>query len=146
MLYWTVFERRRGDWRWSTFVESVDELKFYPWTVDSGYTQRTTAKKKNTHTHTGKEDGRLMSVETPFTATFMVLAFIVGTAKNSLVIFAILYQRRLRNIPNYFIFSLALSGMLTDYLAVPLRLVEARMDFLQKSNSSDFSLLRFVQN
>lgn len=65
-----------------------------------------------------------MSVETTLTAAFMVLVSVVGTAGNSVIILAILYKRRLRNIPNYFIFSLAVSDLLTDSLAVPLRLVE----------------------
>lgn len=65
-----------------------------------------------------------MSVETALTATFMVIVSVVGTAGNSLVILAILYKRRLRNIPNYFIFDLAVCDLLTVSLAVPLRLVE----------------------
>ena len=65
-----------------------------------------------------------MSVEATITAVFLVLVSVVGTAGNSLVILAILYKRRLRNIPNYFIFSLAVSDLLTDSVVVPLRLVE----------------------
>lgn len=65
-----------------------------------------------------------MSVETVLTTTFMVLVSLVGTAGNSLVILAILYKRRLRNIPNYLIVDLAVCDLLTVSLAVPLRLVE----------------------
>ena len=65
-----------------------------------------------------------MSVETALTATFMVLVSVVGTAGNAFVILAILYNRRLRNIPNYFILDLAVCDLLTVSLAVPLRLVE----------------------
>lgn len=54
----------------------------------------------------------------------MVIVSVVGTAGNSLVILAILYKRRLRNIPNFFIFDLAVCDLLTVSLAVPLRLVE----------------------
>lgn len=65
-----------------------------------------------------------MSVETALTTAFMVLVSVVGTAGNALVILAILYKRRLRNIPNYFILDLAVCDLLTVSLAVPLRLVE----------------------
>ena len=65
-----------------------------------------------------------MSVETAFTTAFMVVVSVVGTAGNSLVLLAILCKRRLRNIPNYFIFDLAVCDLLTVALAVPLRLVE----------------------
>ena len=65
-----------------------------------------------------------MSVETALTTAFMVLVSVVGTAGNALVILAILYNRRLRNVPNYFIFDLAVCDLLTVSLAVPLRLVE----------------------
>ena len=66
----------------------------------------------------------MMSVETALTTAFMVLVSIVGTAGNGLVILAILYKRRLRNIPNYFILDLAVCDLLTVSLSVPLRLVE----------------------
>lgn len=66
----------------------------------------------------------MMSVETALTTAFMVLVSVVGTAGNALVILAILYKRRLRNIPNYFILDLAVCDLLTVSLSVPLRLVE----------------------
>ena len=65
-----------------------------------------------------------MSVETALTKAFMVLVSVIGTAGNALVIPAILYKRRLRNIPNYFILDLAVCDLLTVSLSVPLRLVE----------------------
>lgn len=65
-----------------------------------------------------------MSPETVVTATFMMLVSVVGTVGNLLVILAILYKRRLRTIPNYFLFDLAVSDLLNVSLAVPLRLVE----------------------
>ena len=65
-----------------------------------------------------------MSFETALTTAFMVLVSVVGTAGNALVILAILYKRRLRNIPNYFILDLAVCDLLTVSLSVPLRLVE----------------------
>ena len=65
-----------------------------------------------------------MSVETALTTAFMVVVSVVGTAGNALVILAILYKRRLRNIPNYFILDLAVCDLLTVSLSVPLRLVE----------------------
>ncbi|KAJ7374800.1 hypothetical protein OS493_005150 [Desmophyllum pertusum] len=65
-----------------------------------------------------------MSVETALTTAFMVIVSVVGTGGNSLVILAILHKRRLRNIPNFFIFDLAVCDLLTVALAVPLRLVE----------------------
>ena len=65
-----------------------------------------------------------MSAETVFTTTFMVLVSVIGTAGNSLVVLAILYKRRLRTIPNYFLCNLALCDLLTASLSVPLRLVE----------------------
>lgn len=65
-----------------------------------------------------------MSIETALTTAFMVIVSILGTSGNLLVIIAILYKRRLRNIPNYFIFDLAVCDLLTASLAVPLRLVE----------------------
>lgn len=65
-----------------------------------------------------------MSVETALTTAFMVIVSVVGTGGNSLVILAILHKRRLRNIPNFFIFDLAVCDLLTVALSVPLRLVE----------------------
>ena len=65
-----------------------------------------------------------MSVEIAVTTAFMVVVSVVGTAGNALVILAILYKRRLRNIPNYFILDLAVCDLLTVSLSVPLRLVE----------------------
>ena len=65
-----------------------------------------------------------MSLETFITAAFMVFVSIVGSAGNLLVILAILYKRRLRTIPNYFLFDLAVCDLLTASLAIPLRLVE----------------------
>lgn len=95
-----------------------DEQKFHP------HLLLETTGKGPLHYYTGKENGKLMSVDTTLTTAFMVLVSVVGTAGNLLVILAILYKRRLRNIPNYFILGLALSDLLTDSLAVPLRLVE----------------------
>ncbi|XP_022791081.1 D(1A) dopamine receptor-like [Stylophora pistillata] len=65
-----------------------------------------------------------MSIDSALTTAFMVLVSVVGTAGNLLVIVAILHKRRLRTIPNYFIFDLAVCDLLTVSLAVPLRLVE----------------------
>ena len=65
-----------------------------------------------------------MSPETFITTAFMVLVSVVGSAGNLLVILAIMYNRRLRTIPNYFLFNLAVCELLTASLAIPLRLVE----------------------
>lgn len=76
------------------------------------------------NTVTRQSDCRKMSIDSVLTTSFMVFVSVVGTAGNLLVIVAILYKRRLRTIPNYFIFDLAVCDLLTVSLAVPLRLVE----------------------
>ena len=65
-----------------------------------------------------------MSPETFITTAIMVLVSIVGSVENLLVILAIMYNRRLRTILNYFLFDLAVCDLLTASLAIPLRFVE----------------------
>lgn len=66
----------------------------------------------------------MSAAETVVTTIFMVLVSVIGTAGNFLVVLAVLYKRRLRTIPNYFLCNLALCDLLTVSLSVPLRLVE----------------------
>lgn len=65
-----------------------------------------------------------MSPENFATTAYMFLVSVVGSAGNVLVILAIVYKRRLRTIPNYFLFNLAVCDLLNCSLAIPLRLLE----------------------
>lgn len=65
-----------------------------------------------------------MSPENFATTAYMFLVSVVGSAGNVLVILAIVHKRRLRTIPNYFLFNLAVCDLLNCSLAIPLRLVE----------------------
>ena len=64
------------------------------------------------------------SVETIFTSIFMITVSLVAVLGNSLVILAILWNRKLRTVCNFLFLNLAVADMLQGAIAMPLRLAD----------------------